>query len=284
MSVEAVTPSYEQDRYLRWTPVIAGAIGGAALSFIFLTFAVAIGLGVSSAAPTWRDASAALAILSGIYLILQAVVSFGFAGYIAGRTRRPTGGPATEEVETRDGLHGVAAWALAVLLGAALAAVIGASALNRLSPGASTPNASAAEPLLSYELDRLFRSGRRPPNVDVSSERAEAGRILLTSSSHNGVSSEDRTYLIQQVGSTTGLSPADSERRVDAAIANSKAAIARSRRSTIILAFSLAAATLLGAVAAWAGACAGGRHRDGGPLPEWMEHANRFERRRIVVQ
>ena len=67
MSVEAVTPSYEQDRYLRWTPVIAGAIGGAALSFIFLTFAVAIGLGVSSAAPTWRDASAALAILSGIY-------------------------------------------------------------------------------------------------------------------------------------------------------------------------------------------------------------------------
>ena len=55
-------------------------------------------------------------------------------------------------------------------------------------------------------------------------------------------------------------------------------------RSTIILAFSLAAATLLGAVAAWAGACAGGRHRDGGPLPEWMEHANRFERRRIVVQ
>jgi hypothetical protein len=285
MSVEAVTPSYEQDhRYLRWTPVIAGAIGGAALSFILLTFAVTVGLGVSSTAPTWRDASAALAILSGIYLILQAVVSFGFAGYIAGRTRRPTGGPATEEVEVRDGLHGVAAWALAVLLGVALATVIGASALNRLSPNASTPNASAAEPLLSYELDRLFRSGRRPPNVDVSSERAEAGRILLTSSSHNGVSSDDRTYLIQQVGSTTGLSPADSERRVDAAIANSQAAIARSRRSTIILAFSLAAATLLGAVAAWAGACAGGRHRDGGPLPEWMEHANRFERRRIVVQ
>jgi hypothetical protein len=284
MSMEAVTLSGEDDRYLRWTPVFAGAIGGAALSFIFLTFAVAIGLAVSSTSPTWRDASAALAILSGIYLILQAIISFGFGGYIAGRIRRPSGASATEEVEIRDGLHGLAAWGLAVLIGAALAAIIGASTISRLSPTVSNPNASSAEPLLSYELDRLFRSARRPPNVDLSSERAEAGRILLTSSSHSGVSADDRTYLIQQVGTVTGLSPTDSERRVDSAIANSKAAIARSRRSTIILAFSLAAATLLGAVAAWAGACAGGRHRDGAPLPEWMAHANRFERRRIVVQ
>ena len=42
---------------------------------------------MTSAAPTWRDASAALAILSGLYLIIQAVVSFGVGGYIAGRTR-----------------------------------------------------------------------------------------------------------------------------------------------------------------------------------------------------
>jgi hypothetical protein len=279
MTMEAMTRPDQGNEPLQWTPVFAGAIGGAALSFIFLTFAIAVGLGVSSASPTWRDTSAALAILSGIYLILQALVSFGFGGYIAGRTRRAVGPGATDEVENRDGLHGLAAWALAVLLGAALAAIIGASTLNRPSPRSA--QASAAEPLLSYELDRLFRSARRPQNVDVSSERAEAGRILLTSSSHSGVSNEDRTYLVQQVAATTGLSPTDSERRVDSAIANSKAAIGRSRRSTIILAFSLAAATLLGALAAWAGACAGGRHRDGAPLPEWMTHANRLEQRKL---
>ena len=106
----------------------------------------------------------------------------------------------------------------------------------------------------------------------------------MTSSSHSGVSNDDKSYLVQQVAAATGQSAADSERRVDAAIANSKAAIARSRRSTIIMAFSLAAATLLGAVAAWAGACAGGRHRDGAPLPEWMAHANEFERRRIMFK
>jgi hypothetical protein len=106
----------------------------------------------------------------------------------------------------------------------------------------------------------------------------------MTSSSHSGVSGDDRTYLIQHIAAATGLSPADSERRVDSVIASSKAAIARSRRTTIILAFSLAVATLLGAVTAWAAACAGGRHRDGAPIPEWMTHADKFGQRRIVVR
>ena len=58
----------------------------------------------------------------------------------------------------------------------------------------------------------------------------------------------------------------------------------KSRRSTIILAFSLATALLLGAVAAWAAACAGGRHRDGAPLPEWMANSDRFARKRLVIR
>ena len=266
--------------YLQWTPVVAGAICAAALSFILVTFAAAVGLGVSSTSPTWRDASVALWILSGLYLILQALLSFGLGGYIAGRIRTSLAENSTEEEENRDGLHGLAAWALAVVMGAALAGLIGASAINRPSVPTTSANSSAAEPILSYELDRLFRSARRPANVDLNSERAEAGRILLTSSSHEGVSADDRTYLIQQVAATTGLAAADAERRVDNVIASSRTALARSRRSTIILAFSLAAALLLGAVAAWAAASAGGRHRDGAPLPEWMAGSNPFERSR----
>jgi hypothetical protein len=167
---------------------------------------------------------------------------------------------------------------VAVVLGTMVAALAGAATVNRSSP--ATANVSAAEPLLSYELDRLFRSSRRPPNADIRPDRAEAGRILLTSSGHDGVSSDDRAYLVQLTAATTGLSPADAERRVDSTIANAKTALNRSRRSTIILAFSLATALLLGAVAAWAGACAGGRHRDGAPLPEWMAHSDRFTHRR----
>jgi hypothetical protein len=275
-------PLETEPKYLQWTPVIAGALAATALSLILVTFAAAVGLGVSSPAPTWRDASAALWLLSGIYLILQAIVSFAFGGYIAGRLRRPLVPGPSEQVETRDGLHGLTVWAVAVVLGAMLAAFVAAAAATRASP--AKQSASAAEPVLSYELDRLFRSARRPPNVDLRSERAEAGRILLTSSSHSGVSTDDKAYLVQLVGSSTGLAPADAERRVDTGIANAKTALNRSRRSTVILAFSLATALLLGSVAAWAAACAGGRHRDGAPLPEWMAHSDRLVRRRIVIQ
>src|SRR4051812_34927791 len=257
-------------RYLNWTPVVVGALIATALSSILLAFGATIGLGVSSTAPTWRDASAALWILSGIYLILQAALSFGVGGYIAGRANVRLATLNDAEIQQRDGLHGLASWALAVVLGVVLAAIIGSATLNRPNSNGSSARTSAAEPLLSYEIDRLFRPLRRAANVDLSQERAEAGRILLTSSSHSGMSSEDRSYLAQLVAANTGLAGAEAEKRVDAVIATSQAAIAKSRRSSVILAFSVAAALLLGAVIAWAAAGIGGRHRDGGPMPHWM--------------
>ncbi|MCK1404488.1 hypothetical protein [Bradyrhizobium sp. 76] len=265
---------------IQWSSVIAGALAAGAMSFILVGFGVAVGLGVSSASPTWRDASAALALLSGLYLIIQAIISFGFGGYVAGRTTRPAPTITTieDDGERRDGLHGLMSWALAVLLGAALLAILGAAAIDRSPMRSSASNTSAAEPLLSYELDKLFRAPRRPPNTDLREARAEAGRILMTSSSHSGISTDDRTYLVQQVAALTGLAAPDSERRVDALIADSRTAINRARRNSIIVAFSVAAATLIGAAVAWAAAVAGGRHRDGEPLPNWMASSNRLHR------
>src|SRR5215475_6485320 len=102
---------------LQWSPIVAGALTACAVSFIMITFATTVGLGVSSAAPTWRDASVALWGLSGIYLVLQALISFGCGGYLAGRCRLPYDAGIGDETEKRDGLHGVASWALAVVLG-----------------------------------------------------------------------------------------------------------------------------------------------------------------------
>lgn len=291
MSTENTTPAARRDiapRFVQWSPIVLGAFAATALSSVLLTFAVTIGLGVTSTAPTWRDASAALAILSGLFLVIQAVLSFGLGGYIAGHTRIPTasdavGTAAVEETEHVDGAHGLGSWALAVVMGAIIATWIGAATVNRTSPARSAAQTSAAEPLLSYELDRLFRVSRRAPNVDLSAERAEAGRVLLTTSSHSGMSADDRTYLIQQVMALTGLAAPDAERRVDSIIASASTAIARSRRSTVILAFSVATALMLGAVAAWAAACAGGRHRDGEALPAWMLHSRALDRRRAAV-
>jgi hypothetical protein len=264
---------------LQWTPIVAGAFAASALSLILISFGAALGLGVASASPSWRDASFALYGLSGLYLIFQALISFGCGGYLAGRVRAPYAAPG-EDLDTRDGLHGVASWALAVLIGAALASVV-AFAASR--PGSTSQPPSSSEPsVLSFELDHLFRAPRRPPNLDMKPERAEAARILMTASSHNGVAVDDRTYLIQQVTALTSLTPPDAEKRVDTAIADSKSAISRARAANIILAFSAAAALLFGAAAAWAGAVSGGRHRDGEPVSSWMLHANRWSRRRNV--
>jgi hypothetical protein len=266
---------------LQLTPIMVGAFAACAVSSIMVTFGTTVGLGVSSTAPTWRDASVALWLLSGIYLILQALISFGCGGYLAGRCRVPYGGAVTDDAEKHDGLHGVASWALAVILGIVLAALaVGASRPTSLSQPPTTTEPS----VLTSEIDHLFRSARRPPNLDLAPLRAEAGRVLMTASGHNGVSSDDRAYLVQLVTATTGLAGADAEHRVDAVIADSRTAISRTRASTIILAFSVATALLLGAVAAWAGAEAGGRHRDGMPLSGWMLHANRFNRSRSLWQ
>lgn len=282
MSIESVEPARVARADVvwrfRWSPIVVGALTATAVSSILVSFGATLGLGIASAAPTWRDASVSLWVASGLFLILQSLISFGCGGYLAGRTSAAVTGLDHDEVERVDGLHGIAAWALAVVLGVFLTAIVTIAA-DRPST-LTTPPSSSEPSALRYEIDTLFRTTRRQPNVDLTPLRAEAGRILLTSSSHDGVSTDDRAYLGQMVTSTTGLAAAEADRRVDTVIADSRKAISRARASGIILAFSIAAALLFGAAAAWAGAAAGGRHRDGMPLSGWMLHANRMGSRR----
>jgi hypothetical protein len=253
--------------YPEWGPVIAGALAAAALALVLHSFALAIGLAVSSAAPTWRDASFALVALSGLYIILAALASYGLGGYLAGLMRARLS--SREDVELRDGMQGLLVWALATLL----TAVIGLAAVQSLTragaPSGGQAGASAAvagENIIAYDLDRLFRSERRN-TADLEYPRAEAARILLTTSSHRGMLPEDRAYLVRLTAANTGLAPPDAERRVDEVAARAKENISRARRSAVILAFTAGAAALLGAAAAWFAACAGGRVRDGEAAP-----------------
>jgi hypothetical protein len=248
---------------ISWSAVIAGAMAAAALAFILHGFAAAIGLAVSSPAPTWRDASIALVILSGLYLILAALASYGLGGYLAARMRPVIAGTSPADADYRDGVHGLLTWALATVL-TGLLLILSAQALPRLAaPGATSPATSVAgENIIAMDLDRLFRGGERRPQVDVEQPRAAAARILLTVSSHNGMRADDRAELVRLVSATTGLAPADADRRVTEVAGAAKANIDRARRSGVILAFMAAAAALLGAVAAWFAGIAGGEHRD----------------------
>ena len=83
--VRAAPITEEIFSYVHWGAIIVGALTAGALAFVMHSFAVAIGLAVSSTAPTWRDASLALVALSGLYLVLVALISYGVGGYVTGR-------------------------------------------------------------------------------------------------------------------------------------------------------------------------------------------------------
>jgi disulfide bond formation protein DsbB len=113
----ATPPVVVRTDFVHWTPVIAGALVASALSLVLIAFGGSLGLSVASTAPTWRDTSASLTLLSGLYLVLTALVSFGFGGYVAGRLRTTWDpGLHSEFVEFRDGTHGLLSWALAVVI------------------------------------------------------------------------------------------------------------------------------------------------------------------------
>src|ERR1041385_2293188 len=104
---ERAVPAAEIGADVHWGAVIAGAVAAAALSFVLLTFGTGIGLAVSSTSPTWRDTSLAFWLLSGVYLIFTALLSFALGGYVAGRMRARLGATAADETDFRDGLHGL---------------------------------------------------------------------------------------------------------------------------------------------------------------------------------
>ncbi len=265
-------------RRMQWSPVIAGAICTAALSFVLLSFGAALGLGVASPSTTWRDTSAILALISGIWLLLTSLAAFGLGGYLCGRLLAPWGAITNaEEVAVReeiggraglrdaidfsDGVYGLLVWGVAILIGALLALSARPSDLS--APDLTRPTSSTAEPLLALEIDQLFRSDNKPTDPSDPEIRAQAARILTTGLGHSTMANDDRAYLVHLVQTRTGLSRPDAENRVAQALASSRDGVGRARHSAVILAFMIGAALMIGAVIAWLAAAAGGRHRDG---------------------
>src|ERR1044071_345857 len=233
--------------YIHWGPGIAGAIVAAATSFVLMGFASAVGLMVASPSPTWRDTSVWLAVLSGFWIIVVAVGSFALGGYLAGRVRS-TWAASPDEVEFRDGTHGLIVWAIGVMLGAVLLAMTANSfaAGNAASPPRDTAGAPS---FLAYEIDRLFRSDRREPAAPEL--RAEAARIIMRGLGRTELPAEDRTQLVRLTTAVPGLSPPEADRRVTQVVTDALSAASRARSSAVILVCCLAAALAAAAAAAW---------------------------------
>jgi hypothetical protein len=275
MSATGVPPGAVNDglgaSIVQWSAVIAGAIAAAGISFTLLAFGAGIGLSVASTAPTWRDSSPWLWVLSGLFLILVALCAFGFGGYIAGRMRASYRTPTLPETEFRDGVHGIITWGLAILLTAMLGLMGAAVFLPAAAPsGGPTVPATAGENIIASELDNLFRTTRTTiPETNTVYRRAEAARILLKSNGHIGISSDERNYLAQIVQDRTGLSISEAAARTERVIGASALELHRARVAAVLQAFMIAAGLLLGAAVAWHASVEGGRDRQRGTLPVW---------------
>ncbi len=274
--------------HVQWSAVIAGAIAAAGISFTLLAFGAGIGLSVVSTAPTWRDSSPVLWILSGLFLILVALCAFGFGGYIAGRMRAAFRVPAVPETEFRDGIHGVVTWGLAILITAMLGLVSAATLTPMLSPGSGTagPGASTTgENIMATEIDELLRTTRAAAPgeaANTSYRRAEVSRILMKANSNRGIGSDERDYLTQIVQDRTGMGIDAASTRVDRVIADARQELHRARVAAVLQAFMVAAGLLIGVAVAWYAAVEGGRDRQRGTLPVWDWRFSRTHHHHVV--
>nr|WP_323781399.1 hypothetical protein [Amylibacter sp.] len=126
--------------YVDWPSILAGGVVASAIAFVFTTFGAAVGLTLVS--PYDGDGSALAAVVAiGSWMLWTTVSSFMAGGYIAGRMRRRIDLVNDDEVSVRDGIHGLAVWGLAVLLGAFL---LGASADTVVQATSQTATAVTA--------------------------------------------------------------------------------------------------------------------------------------------
>ena len=109
--------------YLEWGAVFGGAAIAVAMSVILLQFGAAVGLAVTDSVRSDGGASWNV-LIAGLWTTLVALAAASAGGYIAGRMRSRFGDAVADEVEFRDGAHGLVVWAVATLgIGVVMAAV-----------------------------------------------------------------------------------------------------------------------------------------------------------------
>ncbi len=291
----AIVRALPTGSYVEWGPVIAGAIGAAAISFLLLTFGASIGLTLTSPWPNAGVSIWATVIAVAWWAVMVQIGSFFAGGYLAGRMRSGWADADLDEAGFRDGTHGFLVWALGVLMGALFLALTSGAALYTAAQSGSTVAAGVAAgkgnaTTLStgpadYAVDFLLRpvpraAGSVTPGSPVAGTaqsqndpalRDEARRIFVGAIKDSSIGAADRDYLVESVAVRTGMPQADAQKRVDDSIAQARdreiqvrAAADKARKTALIAGFLTVASLLIGAAAAVAGAGLGGRHRDEG--------------------
>lgn len=123
-------------------------------------------------------------------------------------------------------------------------------------PGEATANGAAANATAAGGANSA------PGNRNVSAAQLQVSQILLTALGPNGMSNDDRSYLVQTVSAQTGLSRDEAQRRVDDVTNRVKEAADSARKAAAYLSFWTFMSLLFGAVCGALGGILGGDLRD----------------------
>jgi len=293
-----------------WSAIIAGSVLAAALAFVLLTFGSGIGLSIAPPGPEEGVPILGYAVMAGVWLLAVQLVSFMAGSYLAGRLRLPVGraSPAEraspEEVDLRDGIHGLLVWALGTLVGAILLAsgLSGAAQTAASAAGSAVENvASATSQVLPDDINAAYLSDTLLHNGDTAGQatgdgaaagasagsepRAVVTRVIERAIVTGELPEVDRERLAELVANNTSLSTSAAEERVDTVTedlrqlweeATERAEAARGWG--VMGAFLTTAALLVSAAASYLAATYGGRQADERrPIPRW--HRERSETR-----
>ena len=277
MAIEAATARVGPS-YVEWAPVFAGALAAAAISFVLLTAGAAIGLSLVSPYP-YQSYTRTAAILATAWVLMVSFGSLLIGGYLAGRLRSAWGEVNPDEVEFRDGVHGLLVWALSVVAGVILGFLAATAAVTGGTEVAKAAAYSDRSTVLSPTVDTLVRSQNTAPadSPAAADIRPEATRILAAAVTSKTLAESDRNYLASLVAQRTGLPPEEAQRRVNEAYASALKAVDTARRASVLASLVTASALLFGLAAAWYAAQRGGHQRDSN-IP-----ARFFGRRRLTV-
>src|ERR1700759_4985178 len=118
-----------------WGAILAGAAAACALTLLMLSLGTGLGFGGGSPWGSQGVSSTTFEIGTGLYFVVMAMISSGLGGYLAGRLRRKWIGLEVTEVQFRDTAHGLLAWAVASIVGAALLASPASTLLGSVAGG-----------------------------------------------------------------------------------------------------------------------------------------------------
>jgi hypothetical protein len=276
--VDVVTPARSGTSYVEWGAVFAGALAASAISFVLLTAGAAIGLSLVS--PYESESYGRLAVLLAIFWsIAVPILAFLVGGYIAGRMRSAWDAAASDEVQFRDGIHGLLVWSLSVVAGgllAFLAASTAAQTSGQVAASAMSDRGAVVAPAVDTLFGASVEAAPAPAGNSAAARAAPAGRAavvdadarstvsrtLVAAAAEGQLSPSRKQTLAQIVAERTGLSQAEAEKRVDQAYADSKKAVEKARQAAVLAGLGTVTALLVGLLAAWYAAQRGGHHRD----------------------